>query len=376
MTFKKNINGKLLRCGYTTGTCAAAAASAATRLLLSGQNPDTVTLTTPSGAALMLDVLNTSLTAEAARCAIKKDSGDDPDITNGVLVFAAVRRSCKGISIEGGEGIGRITKPGLDQAVGASAINSVPRQMITEAVCEVCRECGYDGGISVVISIPGGETIAKRTFNPRMGIEGGLSVIGTTGIVDPMSNKALVDTIRLELRQLAAAGAKAVLFTPGNYGTHFARERLHLSMSGHISCSNFIGDAIDAAVETGFSSILLIGHIGKLVKLGIGATNTHSSFGDGRMETLIACALRAGASLGILRDIADCVSTDAALALLYDAGLLKETMAILGDRISACLLRRVPENVKIGFICFTNAEPFSGVLLESETAYELIELWR
>jgi cobalt-precorrin-5B (C1)-methyltransferase len=248
--------------------------------------------------------------------------------------------------------------------------------MIARELGETAQKFGYAGGFHVVISIPGGEELAKRTFNPRMGIEGGISVIGTTGIVEPMSNQAMADTIRLELGQLRALGAHDVLLTPGNYGRTFACEQLGLSLDHHVTCSNFIGDAVDSAVELGFNQILLIGHIGKLIKLGIGVTNTHSSFGDGRIETLLVCALQAGAQLSLLQDVLHCVTADAALKLLWEAGLLKKTMENLNMRIADCLVRRVPNNVSIGYLCFTNALPLCGVLTKSTNAEELMERWR
>ena len=376
MELMRNVNGKLLRCGYTTGACAAAAAKAAAAMLLSGASVGRVSVGTPKGVALTLDVLDIRLTEAYASCAVRKDAGDDPDVTDGALVYARVERSARGIAIDGGEGVGRVTRPGLDQPVGAAAINSVPRRMITAELQGLAEETGYAGGFSVVLSIPGGEELAKRTFNPRMGIEGGISVIGTTGIVEPMSNRAMADTVRLELSQLRAAGARDVLLTPGNYGETFAREQLGLSMDGHVSCSNFIGDAVDGAVELGFARVLLVGHIGKLVKLGLGITNTHSSSGDGRMETLLACALEAGAALPLLKEISHSVTTDAALMPLWEAGLLENTMAELGKRIDFCLSRRVPEGVSIGYICFTNAPPMRGVLIKSANADGLADIWR
>ena len=348
--------GKKLRCGYTTGSCAAAAAKAAALMLLSGHPVSSVDLITPGGIALTLDIVDTVSGDKTVCCAVRKDAGDDPDITDGVLVYASVRKKDSGITIDGGEGIGRVTKPGLDQPVGAAAINSVPRRMIAGEVAAACSLCGYTGGIAVTLSIPGGADLARRTFNPRMGIEGGLSVIGTTGIVTPMSSQALVDTLRL----VAARGIRDVLLTPGNYGEAFARDALGLSLDAHISCANFIGDAIDAALEEGFTRLLLVGHIGKLVKLGIGVTNTHSSHGDGRIETLLACVLEAGADL----------------PLLQGAGLLPAAMRILSARIDDCLRRRVPEGVAIGYICFTNAEGFAGILAQSVNATELMQIWR
>lgn len=376
MEFRRNINGKLLRCGYTTGACAAAAAKAAAIMLLGENPPQQVSISTPKGAVLTLDILERRLTGNSAVCAVRKDAGDDPDITDGVLVYAQVEKTAQGIHIEGGEGVGRVTRAGLDQPVGAAAINRIPREMIAEELRAAAEEFHYPGGFAVLVSIPGGAELAKRTFNPRLGIEGGLSIIGTTGIVEPMSHQALADTIRLELSQLRAAGAQDVLLTPGNYGETFARENLGLTLNNHVTCSNFIGDALDGAAELGFKRILLIGHIGKLVKLGLGITNTHSSYGDGRMETLLACALEAGAELPLLKCIAQSVTTDAVLQLLGEAGILEKAMAVLGKRMDECLRRRVPEKVEMGWLCFSNARPLCGMLMQSANAEELIKIWR
>lgn len=369
-------NGKLLRCGYTTGSCAAAAAKAATELLLAGAAPSVVSIDTPAGIPLHLEVLVTRLEGTTASCAIRKDGGDDPDATHGLLVYASVTRCAAGILIDGGAGIGRVTKPGLDQPVSAAAINSTPRAMITHELSALCRKLGYDGGISVILSIPHGETIAKKTFNPRMGIVGGLSIVGTTGIVEPMSNKALVDTVNLELSQRAANGQRSLLLVPGNYGVRFAQEVLGLSQENLVMCSNFIGDAIDGAVEHGFERIFLIGHIGKLVKLALGITNTHSAAGDGRIEALLMAAVQAGADLSLLREISDCVSTDAALSVLLKHHLLSEVTELLGEKISACLSRRVPAGTQIGYVCFTNAPELPRILMQSPDAEALMNVWR
>ena len=376
MELVRNVNGKFLRCGYTTGVCAAAAAKAAAICLLSGEKVDSVHIKTPSGVNLSIDIAETHTDDQCVSCAVKKDSGDDPDVTNGILVFSAVSRIACGIEIDGGEGVGRVTKPGLDQPVGSAAINSVPRKLIKEAVAEVCEKYHYTGGIVVKVSVPGGEKLASRTFNPNIGIEGGISIIGTTGIVEPMSNKALVDTIKLELRQLYVSGERSVLLTPGNYGDTFAHSVLRIPTGKNVSCSNFIGDAIDYSVELGFKNILLVGHIGKLVKLGIGLTNTHSANGDGRMETLVACALEAGASLPLLRSVLGCVTTDAALELIENEGFLPQTLAILQKRIERFMLKRVPDDTDIGFICFTNASGTGRILMQSENSKKLLDLWR
>ena len=369
------VGGKLLRRGYTTGSCAAAAAKAAATMLLTQAACPAVTLAPPSGTALTLDVLHSQFTPERASCAIRKDSGDDPDATNGVLVYAHVSRKPDGIEVTGGDGIGRITKPGLDQPIGAFAINSVPRRMI-QAECEaVCAEHGYRGGLSVMISVPGGEALAGRTFNPRLGIEGGISILGTTGIVEPMSENAIIETIRAELNLLYEAGRRDVLLTIGNYGEAFARDVLRLSLESQVKCSNFIGETLSAAAEKGFSSALLIGHIGKLVKLGIGIVNTHSNHGDGRMETLIACALEAGADLALLHQIRKCVSTDAALEHLREANLLDKAMLLLSRRIEDTLQRQFAAHLQIGFVCFRGMGEKAAPCAQSHMAEKLREVF-
>jgi len=368
------IGGKLLRRGYTTGSCAAAAAKAAVIMLLTQMPCHTVTIATPNKAVLTLDVADAGYTRSQASCAIQKDSGDDPDVTNGVLVYAQVTFAPDGIAITGGEGIGRVTKTGLDQPAGTHAINSVPRRMIREECAAVCNTYAYTGGLSVIISVPGGEKLASRTFNPRMGIEGGISILGTTGIVEPMSEAAMADTIRTELNLLHAAGHRDVLLTIGNYGEAFARDTLKLSLKSHIKCANFIGETLSSAAEKGFLRTLLVGHIGKLVKLGIGITNTHSAHGDGRMETLISCALEAGASLRILREIQACISTDAALECLPD-GLAEMTMTLLCRRIEDTLQRHVAAHLEVGFICFRGMGAKMELCFQSHTAEKLREVF-
>lgn len=264
-------DGKRLRLGYTTGSCAAAAAKAGAWMLLTGKRKETITLDTPKGIRLTLAVREITMTKNAVSCAIEKDAGDDPDVTKGTLIFATVaRKDTPGVEIDGGTGIGRVTKRGLDQPVGNAAINSVPRNMIRENVEEVMRLMDYSGGLSIIISAPEGEALAKKTFNPRLGILGGISILGTTGIVEPMSEKALVETIRVELRQRRVSGKEYALLTPGNYGSDFITRELGLNMNIAVQVSNFIGDGLDICRELGFRGVLLVGHIGKLVKIAGG----------------------------------------------------------------------------------------------------------
>ena len=288
-------DGKKLRLGYTTGSCAAAASKAAAWMLLTGRRKEKIQINTPKGIILDLAVQQITMAENTVSCAVEKDGGDDPDVTKGSLVFAQVAlTNTEGIVIDGGEGVGRVTKRGLDQPVGAAAINSVPRQMIRENLEEVCRLADYHGGLSVVISVPDGEQLAKKTFNPRLGIVGGISILGTTGIVEPMSEQALVDTIRVELRQRKANGAEYVLLTPGNYGSFFIQNGLGIDPQTAVLTSNFIGDALDICKELGFRGALLIGHIGKLVKIAGGMLNTHSKYGDCRMRLWLLTPLLLG----------------------------------------------------------------------------------
>ena len=378
MTEKRLVNQKLLRCGYTTGTCAAAASKAAVAMLFKQESMDSVAITTPNQTDLIIDVLNPQFNDKVASCSIEKDSGDDPDITNGILVSSQVTllSDSSDIIIEGGEGVGKVTKDGLDQPVGMSAINSVPRKMIKDSLNELAMQYNYEGGFHVLISVPKGKEIAKKTFNPELGIIGGISILGTTGIVEPMSAKALADSIKVEISVIAAESNESILIFLGNFGKKFTEEELNLSTKPGIMCSNFIDVALDSSVEFGFKNILIVGHIGKLVKLGIGMFNTHSHNGDGRIETLLSCALEAGADIEILNEIQKCVTTNAVLDILYENDLLTKTMGVLNGRIGHNIDRRIPEDINVGFICFANTGEYSGVLFESENADDLKELWK
>ena len=346
-------DGKKLRLGYTTGSCAAAAAKAAAYMLLTGRPKDTIDLLTPKGIRLHLTVEEIKITSSEVSCAIRKDSGDDPDATRGTLIFACVRKTdAPGVLIDGGAGVGRVTKRGLDQPVGAAAINSVPRRMIEENVREVCALCGYDGGVSVVISVPEGEALAKKTFNPRLGIVGGISILGTTGIVEPMSEQALVDTIRVELRQRRELGAEYVLLTPGNYGADFIRDSIGIDPRTAVLTSNFIGDALELSRELGFHGALLIGHIGKLVKLAGGMWNTHSKFGDCRMELLAAHAASLGLRPEKVSELLACVMCDDAIRILKEEQLYDAVLARLAGRIEFHLQHKCGE-MEVGAMVFS-----------------------
>lgn len=365
-------DGKKLRLGYTTGSCAAAASKAAAWMLLTGKRKEKIQIDTPKGITLDLDVLQISMDDTIVSCAIEKDGGDDPDVTKGSLVFAQVTRTeTPGIIIDGGQGVGRVTKRGLDQPVGAAAINSVPRQMIRENLEEVCRLTDYHGGLSVVISVPDGEQLAKKTFNPRLGIVGGISILGTTGIVEPMSEQALVDTIRVELRQRKANGAEYVLLTPGNYGSDYIQKEIGIDPKTAVLTSNFIGESLDICKELGFRGALLIGHIGKLVKIAGGMLNTHSKYGDCRMDIMAAHAGAAGLSAPQIAEMLDCATCDDAIRILKENGLCAQTLERISNRISFIMDHRVAGEMNTGAILFSKEY---GFLTETKNARSLLKL--
>lgn len=356
--------GQKLRLGYTTGSCAAGAAKAAAQKLIGGTFPDRVFLMTPKGIGLELDILDKSSGDDFACCAVEKDGGDDPDITSGIYVYARAEKIPESVEIVGGEGIGIVTKAGLDRPVGDYAINTVPRKMITAAVMEMAELYEYKGGFRIKIFIPAGTELAKKTYNPRMGIEGGISVIGTSGIVEPMSTAALIDTIRAEASMRRAEGIKNLIVTPGNYGESFLSEHIHNAAEKSVKCSNFIGEALNIAIELEFESVLIVGHIGKLVKLGAGIMNTHSAEADGRIEVLVTCGLLAGCSRETLVEITKCAVTDGALELLKNEEKLSETMDILCRRIQYYLDAKVKGRIKAGAVIFSNAYGQLGVTEE------------
>lgn len=369
-------NQKKLRFGYTTGSCAAGAARGAARLLLGEDEISEVELMTPKGILLHLEILDRKRSENAASCAVRKDAGDDPDTTNGILVYAEVEKFLirsdmeDRIVIDGGIGVGRVTKPGLSQKVGEAAINPVPRAMILQAVEEIADQYHYEGGLKVTISVPEGEKIARKTFNPRLGIVGGISILGTSGIVEPMSEKALIDSIRVEMTQHAAMGEQYMLVTPGNYGADYLREHMELPFEKNIKCSNYVGETIDMAVDMGVKGILFISHIGKFVKVAAGIMNTHSHSADARMEVLCSNAIRAGGDLACARSILQCNTTDEALRVLDENHILKETMKAVTDRIQFYLDHRSYQQILLGAVIFSNEYGYLG---QTANAAELIE---
>lgn len=322
-------------------------------MLLTGREKERITIITPKGIPFEAQLVNIERAEKQVSCAVVKDGGDDPDITTGAHITAAVSFA-EDFSIDGGYGVGRVTLPGLDQPVGNAAINHVPREMIEKEIREVCSLADYRGGLRAVISVPEGEALAAKTFNPRLGILGGISILGTSGVVEPMSSQALLDTIRVELRQRRSLGHEGAAVSPGNYGIDFMKACYDYDLDQSVKCSNFIGDTIDMAAELGFTALLLTGHIGKLIKVSIGMMNTHSKEGDGRMEALAAAAIRVGADAACAGEILRAVTTEEGIAVLERAGLTAPAMEDLMQRICFFLEKRAAGRLRIECMMYSN----------------------
>lgn len=371
-------NQTKLRTGYTTGSCAAAAAKAATHMLVSGEVVGEVSLVTPAGIRLYLEVEDIVKENNYVSCAIRKDSGDDPDVTNGILVYARVTFAQDDVVkskvlLEAGEGIGRVTQKGLEQSIGDPAINLVPRRMIREAVEEELQKAGIDRGVRVMIWVPDGAEIAKKTFNPKLGIEGGISILGTTGIVEPMSEKALTDTIFVEMKVRRENGMDYCYVVPGNYGSDFLHDTLGYQEDAAVKCSNYVGEVIDDAVRLQMKGILLVGHIGKFIKLAAGIMNTHSRQADGRMEILAAHAAMAGGSRELIRQLMECITTTAALELLEKEGILKEVMSTVMIKIEEHLKHRAGDGLEIGAVMFSKEMGILGKTSDADRLAQKIQ---
>ena len=376
-----------MRQGFTTGSCAAAAAAAAAQMLLTGKIVQEAAIRTPKGPIFRAQILNQEIrrgegshAPVSCRCAVRKDGGDDPDITTGTLIEAEVSWSEEpGITIDGGIGIGRVTKPGLDQPVGAAAINHVPREMIAGNVRRVWdawkkeRAAATAAGLRILISAPEGEALAERTFNPKLGIVGGISILGTTGIVEPMSDRAVVETIRAQLSVLKAEGRRYAVMAPGNYGLAFLTQQYGLQEEKVVLISNYAAEAVQLAAEAGFEGILLAGHIGKLVKIAGGARNTHSMYGDRRMEVLWEIArdlCREEDRDALQRELADCVMTDAALQVLDRYGVKEKAAQEMAGRICHYLGEWSGGRLRTETIVFSNRD---RELVRTQGALELLQ---
>lgn len=352
---------RLLRCGFTTGSCAAAAAKAAVWMLMTGKEIEYGNIMTPKGVLFTPRIEQIKRSGQRVSCSVQKDGGDDPDATSGLYITATVEAvPGNQVEIDGGEGVGRVTRTGLDQPVGAAAINRVPRRMIEDGIREALAACGKACGIRAVISVEGGEERAKKTFNPRLGIVGGISILGTSGVVIPMSEKALTDTIRLDVKAQIAQGNGYVIAAPGNYGIRYCKEALGIDGEHIVICSNYVGETVDAAAEYGAKGLLLVGHLGKFVKLAAGIMNTHSREADGRMEILAANAIRCGCSMETAADLLGCVTTDEAVRMLGQQGLTEPVMERIVASAQSYLWRRAYEKLDIDIMIYSFEEGLLG----------------
>lgn len=361
-------NGKKLRCGYTTGSCATGASLGAL-LNLMDRRVEGVEIRALNGWEIPLELHNQRRRGEEATASVIKDPGDDPDITRGIHIFSRVSwgkpkdsegyfiNEKKNIYLTGGEGVGTVTKKGLQVGPGYSAINPGPRKMIFETLEDLIPQ-GRE--ISIEIEIPEGREKARKTFNPKLGIEGGLSILGSTGIVKPMSEDALIDSLKIELSVWREeSGRDDVVFTFGNYGRKFIDESTEYTASDAIVTSNYIGVMIDEAYRLGFKRIFLAGHIGKFVKLAGGIFNTHSKMADARLEILTACAVIAGEEREILEKIVGSNTTEEAVGYIKSPAVWKA----VGERALKYLGERTYGEIEIDIAFFSFEE---GKLYESE----------
>ena len=321
------IDGKKYRRGYTTGSCATAASKAATYMLLTNKKIKTINIDTPKGIPLTLDVQNISLNNDYVECSIKKDGGDDIDATHTMDIYAKAeiiyRENGEDIIVCGGYGIGVVTKKGLSVEVGKAAINPTPMKMINYEIRKVIGEdisatLGEGKSLKITISAPKGEEIAKKTFNPRLGIIGGISIIGTTGIVEPMSDEGWKKSLSIELKMKKEQGLDKIILVPGNHGEQFIREKLNLDMKYVVRTSNFIGYMLKEAQRMGYKKILMAGHIGKFIKLSAGIFNTHSKVADARSEILISNLALMKAPYDLLEKINECLTAEEAVEVINE----------------------------------------------------------
>lgn len=358
------MSDKPMRKGITTGTCAAAAAKAAVRAW-QGQPAAAVEVFSPQGAVLVVPIDESRLTADGGMAWVIKDAGDDPDITHGVKIAAQVKiTDLPGIIIEAGEGVGTVTKPGLAVPVGELAVNPGPRIMITKAV----QDCLPPGkGAVVTISIPDGEKLATRTLNPILGIAGGLSIIGTTGIVEPMSEEAFKNSLVPQISVVKAMGYDQIVFAPGKIGQDIAINRYGLPAEMVIQTSNFIGHMLENAAKLGMRQVLLFGHLGKIVKVSAGIFHTHNRMADARLETLAAYLAANGAPQAAVTEVLDCMTTEAAMPIIARYHL-ESVYHVLAERASARAMRYVFGDLVVGTVIVTLKGDILGL---DQTAREI-----
>ena len=354
-----------MRCGFTTGSCAAAGAKAAL-LAYFEKNVNEVEVLSPQGDKIMVPIRNTIKTNDGGIATVVKDGGDDPDITNGIdiVVEVKVRINTTEINIKAGQGVGIVTKPGLSVAVGNPAINLGPQTMIKSAVSSVL---GNNKGCDVIISIPEGEKLAKKTLNSVLGIKGGLSIIGTSGIVRPMSEEAFKNSLSPQISVAKALGYQSIVLVPGKIGQEIAIKQYGLPENAVIQTSNFIGYMLECSVHEEIKNVILLGHLGKLVKVAAGVFYTHNRIADARMETLAAYMGAMGAPQIAIKEILNCTTTEAAMPIIEHYQMC-DIYNLLANRASERATRYVFNDLVIGTVIVT----LKGNLLGMDNAAKAI----
>ncbi|HCM89682.1 MULTISPECIES: cobalt-precorrin-5B (C(1))-methyltransferase CbiD [Vagococcus] len=368
------VNGKKLKKGYTTGSCATAASVAAAHLLLNSEECEEVVVISPVDKEIRIPIVSLKRTDEkTVIAAVRKNGGDDADATHGMLIYSKViLREDSEIIIEGGEGIGRVTQEGLLVPIGQPAINPKPRKMIQDNVRKII---GDNQGADIQIFAPEGYEIAKQTMNRNLGIIGGISILGTTGIVTPMSEDSWKAAISIELEMKKKQGFERIILSPGNYGEDFAVNKMMLDENKIVSMSNFVGYVLKEVQRIGFKEVLMIGHLGKLIKVSAGIFSTHSKDADARAEILVANLALMGMSVPDLERISNCLTTEAAGDIISETGY-EGVYKIIADKIkfrSEKLLKFREPKVKVDVVIFSSK---TGLLSSTKPIKELMEEWQ
>ncbi len=338
---------RFLKYGITTGACAAAAAKAAV-LALTATCVDRVVIPTPIGIRFEIPVKACKKTGDSAVASVIKNSGDDIDVTNGIEIIATVKLTDDGqISITSGEGVGKVTKPGLQVPVGDPAINPMPRKMITDAVKEALPE---GKGAQVIVLVPEGAKVAEKTQNAKLGVVGGISILGSTGVVKPLSQEACRRSLVPQIEVALAGGYERVFFVPGNIGERIAKQLFKIPDTQIVQTGDYVGFMLEKAAEKGVKEIVFLGHSGKLVKLAAGIFNTHYRMGDARNEVIAAYAASAGADTNTVRNILQSNTTEEATELLNKINLVKATYDEIAKRIHARISDRIQNKIKVSVI--------------------------